>query len=191
MSAGSSQRDLLPAALDTALPATLVERLAAFPAALRPLVETLSAEESLWRPSPSDWSVLEALRHLLDEEREDFRVRLEHVLRDPSRPWPPIDPMGAAASRGYRERPLRAVLRDFELERRASVAWLRSLLDASTTIDWSRAHVHPKFGPIHAGDLLAAWAAHDLLHLRQIAKRLFEMLEARGEPFRVAYAGIW
>lgn len=188
---GSSPRDPLPAALEAALPATLVERLAAFPATLRPLVENLSAEESRWRPSPSDWSVLEVLRHLLDEEREDFRARLEHVLRDPAAPWPPIDPMGAAASRGYRERPLRSVLRDFEFEREASVAWLRSRLDATPPADWSVAHVHPKFGPIHAGDLLAAWAAHDLLHLRQIAKRLFEMLAARGEPFRVGYAGEW
>lgn len=173
------------------LPATLVERLAAFPAVLRPLVENLSAEESRWRPSSADWSVVEVLRHLLDEEREDFKVRLGHVLRDPPEPWPPIDPVGAAASRGYRERALRPVLRDFELEREASVAWLRGLLDASPPIDWSVAHVHPKFGPIHAGDLLAAWAAHDLLHLRQITRRLFEMLAARGEPYRVGYAGEW
>lgn len=180
-----------PGSAGDPLPASLAERLATFPASLRPLVEDLSAEEALWRPSPSEWSVLEILRHLLDEEREDFRVRLELVLRDPGLPWPPIDPVAAAASRGYRERPLRAVLRDFELEREASVGWLRGLLDAAPPIDWSLAHRHPKLGPIHAGDLLAAWAAHDLLHLRQIAKRLFGMLEARGEPFRVRYAGAW
>jgi len=183
--------DPLPAALRDALPATLVERLATFPATIRSLVENLSDEEALWRPSPQDWSVLEILRHLLDEEREDCRVRLEHVLRDPALSWPPIDPMGAAASRGYRERSLGAVLRDFELERESSIGWLRGVLDAAPATDWSRAFMHPKFGSIHAGDLLAAWAAHDLLHLRQIVKRLFGMLEARGEPFRVGYAGAW
>jgi hypothetical protein len=187
----ASATDPLPAALRDALPATLVDRLACFSASLRPLVENLSDEEALWRPSPQDWSVIEIVRHLLDEEREDFRPRLEHVLRDPVLPWPPIDPMGAAATRGYRDRPLRSVLRDFELEREASVGWLRGLLEASPAPDWTAAHVHPKFGPIHAGDLLAAWAAHDLLHLRQIAKRLFGMLEARGEPFRIGYAGAW
>jgi hypothetical protein len=183
--------DPLPEALREAIPATLVERLASFPTALRALVENLSDDEALWRPSPSDWSVLEFLRHLLDEEREDFRVRLEHVLRDPASAWPPIDPPGAAASRGYRERPLRPILRDFELERESSIAWLRRVLESASPTDWSRAHPHPRFGPIHAGDLLAAWAAHDLLHLRQIAKRLFGMLELRGEPFRVGYAGDW
>lgn len=191
MTAAMPRHDPIPAALRELAPTTLVERLAGFPAVLAPLVNSLSPEESLWRPAPEDWSVVEAVRHLLDEEREDFRPRIERVLADSTEPWTPIDPAGAAASRGYREQPLPPVLAEFEQERARSVTWLRSLLAAKPPTDWRQAYEHPRFGPIHAGDLLAAWAAHDLLHLRQITRRLFQMLAARGEPYRVDYAGEW
>ena len=57
-------------------------------------------------------------------------------------------------------------------------------------MDWAVAKTHPK-GDLSAGDLLASWAAHDLLHLRQIAKRLHGMLDTLGDPFTVGYAGTW
>ena len=49
----------------------------------------------------------------------------------------------------------------------------------------------PKIGPIRAGDLLASWAAHDMLHLRQIAKRKFELIQQAGGEFTTDYAGPW
>ena len=83
------------------------------------------------------------------------------------------------------------MLDEFARERAANIAWLRSVENAPAPADWSVAHHHPKFGPIAAGDLLAAWAAHDALHLRQIAKRLFELSLRDGAPFTTRYAGDW
>lgn len=40
-----------------------------------------------------------------------------------------------------------------------------------------------------AGDLLAAWVAHDLLHVRQLAKIHWACVRHRAEPYDVAYAG--
>ena len=71
--------------------------------------------------------------------------------------------------------------------RSASLTWLRTVVDA----DWAIAHIHPKFGPLRAGDLLSAWAAHDLLHIRQLTKRRFELTARDAEPFSSRYAGDW
>jgi len=166
----------------------LVERLAITPAALTALLGPMGREECAWKPPGDAWSILEIVRHLGDEEVEDFRARLQSTLRDPAAPWTPIDPQGAARERRYNEGDLGEALDRFERERAASVAWLRSLGDG---VDWSVAHEHPKLGPITAASLLASWAAHDALHLRQIAKRMFELAQRDGGGASTLYAGEW
>jgi len=168
----------------------LVERLAAFPTAVRAMVERLSPEEARWRSSEDDWSIAEILGHLIDEETADFRDRLARLLDDPALEWPPIDPVAAAAARHDRDLDLAELLASFEKARSDSVAWLCHRLAQTPAVEWSLAKTHPK-GDLAAGDLLASWTAHDLLHLRQIAKRLHEMLDAVGDPFRIGYAGEW
>ena len=118
---------------------------------------------------------------------EYFRARLTLVLKDPTEAWPRLDPEGVAVSRRYNEMDLAVCVRRFVEERRKSVAWLRSLQNP----DWSLAYVHPRFGATHAGDLLASWQAHDALHLRQIAKRMFELAGRDAPGFRTEYAGEW
>ena len=52
------------------------------------LVRGLSLEQARWKPSPDKWSILEVVNHLYDEEREDFRQRIELVLTDPTKRCP-------------------------------------------------------------------------------------------------------
>jgi hypothetical protein len=60
-----------------------------------------------------------------------------------------------------------------------------------TAADWSRAwEVAPGYS-LRAGDLLAAWAAHDLLHLRQLVELQYECRRQQAAPYRVEYAGDW
>jgi len=73
----------------------------------------------------------------------------------------------------------------FLAERAKSLDWLRGL----AAPDWSRAHVHPRLGSMAAGDLLAAWVAHDLLHVRQIARIRYEHVRMLAAPYRMDYAG--
>lgn len=186
----SAMPDPVPPRLTERTADLLVERLAAFPTAVRAMVERLSPEEARWRPSAQDWSIAEILGHLIDEETADFRDRLARLLDDPALEWPPIDPVAAAAARHDRDRDLAELLASFEKARSDSVAWLCQRLAQTPAVEWSLAKTHPK-GDLSAGDLLAAWAAHDLLHLRQLAKRLHQMLDAIGEPFRTGYAGEW
>jgi len=147
--------------------------------------EALPDDELRFRPAPGKWSALEILGHLVDEERGDFRVRLESTLRDPEAAWPPIDPEGWVRARKHQERVPAELLAELRAERAASLAWLAGLGDP----DWGRAHVHPQLGALRAGDLLLSWAAHDLLHLRQLANTRLAALRAHGAPFSHAYAG--
>lgn len=166
----------------------IIERLERGGAAIVALAGVASVPRARWKPAPEHWSILEVCCHLLDEEREDFRVRLRSTLEDAARPWPALDLVGVAEKRKYNERDLTTTLDEFVRERRSSVAWLRSLPEST---DFRTAYQHPRFGPIHAGDLLASWAAHDALHLRQIAKRLHAMAADDAPGFAIAYAGEW
>lgn len=153
------------------------------------MVEGLKLEDLRWKPPSGNWSILEVLCHLADEESEDFRAHLAFILEQRSGEWPRIDPEGWAVERRYNEQNPAAVLQRFVEQRQHSVVWLSSL---PPSIDWSLAYEHPRFGPIRAGDLLASWAAHDALHLRQIAKRLHEMAgRDGGAQYRTRYAGEW
>lgn len=165
----------------------LVQSLARFPAVLSGLVGGLSEEQFRWKPPSGNWAIVEILRHIEDEELDDFRTRVEMTLRDPSQPWPPIDPPAKAIECNYIAADPWASLKLFTQERAKSVEFLEGLSDP----DWERAYEHPAFGPISAGRLMTSWAAHDFLHARQITKRMFEMCQVAGAPYATDYAGEW
>lgn len=165
-------------------PEALIRSLEASGRTLAEHVAGLSDEQARFRPADGKWSALEVLGHLVDEERLDFRARVTSTLEDPARAWPPIDPQSWALERDYQGRDLREQLTLFRTERTASLGWLRSLVAP----DWSLAHEHPKLGALRAGDLLAAWATHDLLHLRQLAGLRLAWLEHVAPPFSTRYA---
>lgn len=165
----------------------IIGRLEVFGRTLSAVVGELSDPDVRWKPAPEHWSILEVCCHLLDEEKEDFRVRVKSTLEDPSRPWPALELDRVAEKRSYNTRDLKATVAEFTRERAASVAWLRSLKSP----DWGRVYPARKLGPISAGELLASWGAHDALHLRQIAKRLHGLAGRDGTGFRLEYAGEW
>ena len=165
----------------------LVDRLERFPVTLTALCKDLSNEEARWRPRPDAWSLLEVVGHLEEEERRDFRPRLESTLRAPAEPWAPIDPPAWVREHAYQERDLRELLREFALERASSVFWLREL----EAPDWDAAHEHPTLGSLRAGDLLTSWAVHDALHLRQLTRWTYLRTLADAGPYEGTYAGPW
>jgi hypothetical protein len=166
-------------------PDALIALLDRTPAALRSLVGGLTREEAIAQPNEHTWSIVEIISHLVDEETDDFRTRLKMTFEDASARWPGIDPEAASVDRDYRERDLGDSLSAFERERGYSLAWLRGL----GAPDWDAAYEHLILGPVTAGDLLSSWAAHDQLHLRQIAKRLYELAEGYAGPYSTRYAG--
>ncbi|MFO0932000.1 MAG: DinB family protein [Planctomycetota bacterium] len=163
----------------------LVARLESFPDAVDALVRGLDLAAWRWRPADGGWSALEIVGHLRAEERDDFRVRLGLLLRDPAAPWAPLDAEAAVTVGRFQELDPATTLAAFRAERAASVAWLRTL-DAPR---WDHARATRDDGPLHAGDLLASWVAHDARHLGQLAKRLHGLAARDGAPFSVRYAG--
>jgi hypothetical protein len=154
--------------------------------AVRILVHGLSDEWARWKPDPESWSILEVVCHLCDEERLDFRPRLDITLHRPDETWAPIDPQGWVTQREYNRRDLAQMAEEFLAERGKSIAWLKAL----SAPDWNASYQAP-FGEIRAGDLLASWAAHDLLHLRQLVELHWAGQLEMAQPFGVRYAGDW
>lgn len=153
---------------------------------IRSMTSGMSDAQARWRPAPDSWSILEVINHLYDEEREDFRARLELMLRQSGEEWKRNDPQGWVTSRRYNERDFEESVNNFLLERERSVAWLRAL----PAPDWSAAYQAP-WGPISAGDMFASWVAHDLLHMRQLVELHWAWTVKALAPNHVDYAGQW
>lgn len=165
----------------------LIARMQAMAEALLAMLKDVSAEQARWKPNAESWSMLEVINHLADEEREDFRTRVDMTLHHPEQEWPPIHPGEWVTARGYDQRDLDESLRRFQSERQTSLDWLRSL----QLPDWETTHRHPQFGAARAGDMMAAWLAHDLLHIRQLTELRYAYLVNEAAPYRVDYAGEW
>ena len=153
---------------------------------IRVLVAGMTHVEARSKPSPEAWSVLEVICHLYDEEREDFRQRLDIMLHRPHEQLPPIDPEGWVTARQYNQRDLAEMLDNFAAERAQSLVWLKGLSAAN----WEAEYVTP-YGSMKAGDMLASWVAHDNLHMRQLVELRRSRLVSLAAPYDVGYAGEW
>ena len=152
------------------------------------LLEDIPDADMRWNPPSDNWSLLEIICHLGHEEVDDFRARLKSTLEDPERAWSPIDPEKTVVDLAFNRRDVSESIQTFVSERTTSLQWLRKTLDAGN-VDWHVAYQHPQLGPIRAGDLLASWVAHDQLHVRQIAKRKYELTVRDAPTYSVDYAG--
>ncbi|GIK36296.1 MAG: hypothetical protein BroJett011_01290 [Chloroflexota bacterium] len=146
----------------------------------------ITPTEARFKPNPDSWSILEVVCHLYDEEREDFRQRLDIMLHRPTEKWPPIDPVGWVAARQYNERDLADMVASFLAERKKSLAWLEGL----AAPNWAAEYAAP-FGVMKAGDILGSWVAHDQLHLRQLVELRRARVVQLAAPYGIRYAGEW
>lgn len=156
------------------------------PKRIKALVTGVNKTEARYKPGPKTWSILEVVNHLYDEERFDFRVRLDIILNRPAEDWPPIAPAAWVTQHKYNTRDLQTSLAAYLSERRRSLRWLRSL----GQVDWNTRFVRGKRS-MRAGDMFAAWVAHDGLHIRQLNELHRLLLERAVKPYRPSYAGEW
>jgi hypothetical protein len=158
--------------------------LARLPMVLDALLASLDPTGARTRPATGEWSPVEILCHLRDEETEDFGARLR-VIVDGASDFAPIDPERWAKERRYHETNLPDVLLTLRARRKASLDLLASV--SPETLKASRPH--KRLGRLSGFDILAAWVAHDRIHLAQLAGTLARIWALRWAPLHAEYAG--
>jgi uncharacterized damage-inducible protein DinB len=118
-----------------------------------------------FRYAPGKWTLKEILGHLIDDERI-FAYRVLCIARGDARPLASFDENDYVAGANFEEQPLRDLLDDYALTRRATIALLRSLPDEA----WSRRGNVAGYEATVRG---LAWhiAGHELHHLATIRER--------------------
>lgn len=113
------------------------------------------------------WSPFDILGHLIHGERTDWIPRLRIILEHGEKqPFEPFDRF--AQFRSSVGKTLDDLLGDFAFRRRQNVETLRALRLTREQLDLRG--MHPELGTVTARELLATWVAHDLSHIRQIAR---------------------
>lgn len=153
---------------------------------IRALTANISQDEARIKPTAEDWSILEVISHLHDEEREDFREHLGFILHRQNEEWHQIDPQAWVTSRKYDEQNFIDMQMKFFEERRKSLDWLIDLADA----DWDITYTS-EFGSVPAGEMFCSWVAHDNLHIRQLVELKRFQIEKLTQPYGIGYAGDW
>jgi hypothetical protein len=167
-------------------PTQLIQQLEADAERIRALAAGVTDEQAHWRPDAQAWSMLEMICHLHDEEKLDFRVRIDTILHHPGEDPPDIDPESWVQAHGYSQRDLRVEMEGFLAERKQSVAWLKGL----EAPDWEAVY-KADWGSITAGEIFAGWLAHDLLHMRQLLELYWAYTAHLCAPYSMRYGGEW
>jgi uncharacterized damage-inducible protein DinB len=158
--------------------------LARLPVILDAMLAELDEEAWRARPAANEWSPVEIVCHLRDEEVEDFAARVR-VIVEGAEAFARIDPARWAVDRKYHEADPHAALSAFKERRASSLVFLAGVDPQRLT----RAIEPPRLGRMSGLDLVAAWVTHDRLHLAQLAATLARTGADGWAPLRTEYAG--
>ena len=157
-----------------------VEILSQTPVTLRSLLSGLSAPWINNNEGVQTWSPFDVVGHLIHGERTDWMPRLKIILElGESRPFDPFD--RSAQFEASKGKSLSELLETFATLRRQNLATLKQL--NLTEKHFKLKGIHPDFGPVTLGQLLATWVVHDLDHLGQIARVLAKQYKAEVGPW--------
>lgn len=155
--------------------------LARTPRVLDALLAGLPPEWLHRTDGPGTWSVYDIVGHLLHGEATNWLPRVRMIVQHggTGRPFESFD--REAMLREDREPPA-VLLTRFEAARQASLDELSSL--GLTSGDVGRRGLHPEFGEVTLGQLLATWVAHDLTHVAQVGEVLARRYRDDVGPWR-------
>ena len=155
------------------------------PAGLSALLEGLPEMWVKATEGDGTWSPYDVIGHLIHGERTDWIPRARHILASETRPFEPFD--RSAQFTESQGKSLSELLATFADLRRDNVAVLigMNLTDA----DFGRTGLHPEFGEVTLGQLMATWVVHDLDHVAQIARTMAKVYAEATGPWS-AYLSI-
>jgi uncharacterized damage-inducible protein DinB len=150
------------------------------PVVLQAMLSNLSEDWIDGDEGPDTWSPYQVLGHLTHIDECDWmdrtRVILEHGT---GRILQPVDrEAGFTRFRGWTVRDL---LDRFASVRVSNLEALGALVEID---DLGRRGIHPTFGEVTLGQLLATWVVHDLNHLGQIVKTMAKQYTQAVGPWR-------
>jgi uncharacterized damage-inducible protein DinB len=150
------------------------------PVVLQAMLSDLSEDWIDGDEGPDTWSPYQVLGHLthidecdwMDRTRVILEHGTEHILQ-------PVDrEAGFTRFRGWTVRDL---LDRFASVRASNLETLGALVEID---DLGRRGIHPTFGEVTLGQLLATWVVHDLNHLGQIVKTMAKQYTQAVGPWR-------
>lgn len=155
----------------------------------RVLTAWLDGLDEAWahaRYGEGTFSAYHVVGHLIIAEREDWMARAKRILADgTSRPFDPFPHV--ATIEPETGRTLRELLDEFARLRRDNLDELERM--QLTPEKLLLRGVHPSFGPVTLGQLIATWATHDIHHIGQVAKAMAYQYKDAVGPWR-AYLNI-
>jgi hypothetical protein len=141
------------------------------PGTVKQLVGGLADDGLRWKPSETEFSVLEHICHLRDIEQEGYTTRIRRLLSEAHPFLSDIDGDKLARERGYNSEKLDAALDAFLVARTENIRAIRTL----SPDQLNRNGMFENVGAITLGELLLMMREHDEDHLRalnQMRKRL-------------------
>jgi hypothetical protein len=156
------------------------------PGALDALLRGLPEIWTLRNEGEKTWSAFDVLGHLLHGERTDWLPRTRMILEfGESRTFEPFDRW--AQERESAGKSLGELLDEFARLRAEGLRELRAM--KLRPEDLARLGRHPEQGVVILGELLAAWAVHDLTHLHQISRVMAHQYREMVGPWQ-EYLGV-
>jgi hypothetical protein len=157
-----------------------IELLERTPDVLFRLTEGLSSEWTLTNEGADTWSVFDVVGHLIHGENTDWVPRAEIILSgNADKRFPPFDRL--AQTELSKGKDLTQLLHEFKIARTNSLTKLKAL--KINEQDLQKTGLHPTFGEVTLGQLLATWVVHDLDHISQIARVMAKQYQSETGPW--------
>jgi len=151
------------------------------PGTLRALLGGLSVSWLGATEGADTFSPLDVLGHLIYGEQTDWVPRIRIILEHgESKPFTPFDRLGfLKQSQGKSVEDLLGLFDSLRAENLDVVRGLR--LDSAAL---QRSGTHPALGRVTLAQLLAAWAVHDLGHIKQVVRVMAKQYREAVGPWR-------
>jgi len=151
------------------------------PATIRELVANLEDNWLHANEGPDTWTPHEVVAHLIYGEQTDWIPRMRIIMDETSdNKFASFDRAGhfqIAAGRS-----IDSLLHQFEQLRLENILIL--VAADLTEDDLAKTGIHPAFGPVTLGQLLASWVAHDMTHIAQISRIIAKQYDREVGPWK-------
>lgn len=157
-----------------------IEILERTPKILHAFLEHLSEDWTHCNEGDNTWSAFDVVGHLIHGEKTDWTSRLDIILSsDAIKTFEPFDRFAQFES--SKGKNMNELLNEFETLRNKNLNYLNAL---NVTEDhFELQAIHPSLGEVSMKQLLAAWVAHDLGHIAQIARVMAKQYKEEVGPW--------